>query len=227
MAPLDRVTERFDRVLIVASGPSAEELDLNLVQDARAAGVYVLAVNRTWEWCTRIDGWFTLDPDKYVIRYLFDRDCGVTRYVAIPDDYGREDADVYYHRNMPLFPEVVYLRRISGGGRLGSRYGLSTDVSTVHTGNSAYGALGIAKHMGARKIGLIGVDGNKNLGYAHRLGKPKGQLVHLPRLFATATTQLHSEGIQVQNGSPGSLVKCFVRHPPNAVVKWLMEEYEP
>lgn len=224
MATLDQVTERADRVLIVASGPSAEKMDLSIVAEARTKGVYVLAVNCAWAWCQHIDGWFTLDPDKYVIRYLVDENSKVTRYVAVPDDYGSPSAAVYYHRGMPIFADVVYLRRLTGGGLLGLRMGLSTDPHCIHTGNSAYGALGVARHMGASRVGLIGVDASKQLGYAHHPGSPKMNLTHLPRLFQSAKEQLDAEGISVQNGSPASLVKCFVRRHPNPVVKWLMED---
>lgn len=224
VATLDQVTECADRVLIVASGPSAEKMDLNIVAEARLKGVYVMAVNRAWDWCRYIDGWFTLDPNRQLIRYLVDDGKKVMRYVAVPDDYGSPKAAVHYHRNMPLFPNVVYLRRLTGEGRLSIRYGLSTDPHCIHTGNSAYGALGIARHMGATRVGLIGVDANRQLGYAHQDGFPMTFLNHLPRLFASAKEQLESDGISVQNGSPASLVKCFPRHHPNAVIKWLMED---
>lgn len=223
MASPNQVIEKADRVLIVASGPSARALDLNLVARAREAGVYVLAVNRAWDWCEHIDGWFTLDPDHKLLPYIIDDDTDVTRYVAVPDDYGSPRAEISYHRNMPIFPDVVYLTRLASKEWLGQKYGLSTDPHSIHTGNSAYGALGVAFHMGAKKIGLIGVDVSSRLGYAYHNGRPNHLLMHMSKLFKSAVPQLESAGTAVQNGSPASKVKCFVRRHPNPVVKWLME----
>lgn len=223
MAAFDQVNEKADRILIVASGPSAEHLDLDLVANARKAGVYVLAVNGAWSWCRNIDGWFTLDPDKKVIQYLYIIETTVQRYVAIPDDYGHCRAAIEYHRDMPFFPGVIYLQRLRGNGVKGSREGLSTDSHCIHTGNSAYGALGVARHMNPTRIGLIGVDADRRTGYAHRQGNPRGFLYHLPNLFKSAVKQLEADGITVQNGSPKSLVTCFQRFHPDAVVRWLME----
>jgi len=223
LVPFGRVSQRTDRILIVASGPSAEQLDLELVRDARKAGVYVLAVNGAWSWCWKIDGWFTLDPDLKVIQYIRLEKTTVKRYVAVPYDYGQPDAEINYHRDKCFFPGIIYLQRLAGDGRKGSLDGLSTDPHCIHTGNSAYGALGVARHMNPTRIGLIGVDADKRIGYAHREGRPKGYLYHLPALFKSAVQQLEDEGITVQNGSPDSLVKCFERRDPNAVVKWLME----
>lgn len=225
MAAFDQVTEQAGRVLIVASGPSAMAMDLSLVKQARAAGVYVLGVNRAWDWCPHLNGWFTLDPDYLVLKYIVNEplDESVQRYVAIPPDYGRQDARVAYHRNMPRFPGIVYLRRVQGGGLMKSHPGLSASTDAIHTGNSAYGALGLACHMKPSRIALVGVDAKKHEGYAHLHGRPKYSLHHLPALFATTLDQLDAKDIQVKNGSPDSLVTCFPRCTPNDAIAWLLE----
>ena len=223
MAAFDTVKARADRVLIVASGKSASDLDLTLVRDARLAGVYILAVNRAWDWCEDIDGWFTLDPNYLVIKYMAPGYSHVSRFVAIPDDYGQPDSRIAYHRNKERAPSICYLQRISGDGPLKSCYGLSSDRSKIHTGNSAYGALGLAKHMNAKRVALIGVDANRKEGYAYHEGMPITFLAHLPLLFQSAMPELKENSIGVINGSPFSLVTCFPRCSPNRAVEWVME----
>ena len=223
VAAFDTVKARADRVLIVASGKSATDLDLGLVRDARQAGVYILAVNRAWDWCEDIDGWFTLDPNYLVIKYMAPGYKHAARFVAIPDDYGQPDARIRYHRNKERAPSICYLQRISGDGPLKSCYELATDRSKIHTGNSAYGALGLAKHMKAERVALIGVDANRRAGYAYHEGRTLTFLSHLPLLFQSAVPQLVDDGIQVINGSPNSRVTCFPRCSPNRAVEWVME----
>lgn len=223
VATFDTVTQRAKRILIIASGKSAADMDMDLVRQAKLAGVYVLAVNRSWDWCKPINGWFTLDPDDLVMKYITAEPCGVQRFVAVPEDYGKPDARVSYHRNVERSPNVSYLRRFSGRGPLRSAYDLAENPSNIHTGNSAWGALGLAYHMKPERIALIGVDANRNTGYAHANGKPRTNLRHLPDLFRSAVDRLSSEGIEVCNGSPDSRVLCFVRRDPNRTVKWIME----
>lgn len=223
MESFDEVTERASRVLIVASGRSAAEMGLDVLKRAREAGVYVLAVNRTWEWLKDIDGWFTLDPDKLVMRYLFMKDTPVKRYVAVPDDYGEKRARIRYHQNMPKFKGITYLRRMTGNGPFSACDGLSSDPRIIHTGNSAYGALGLARHLCPERIAMIGVDAHRAWGYAYIDGAPKTRLDHLPALFASAIPDLSAAGIQVVNGSRRSLVDCFPKMTANESIEWLMK----
>lgn len=223
MVAFDTVTQRARRVLIVASGKSATDLDLDLVRQAKAAGVYVLAVNRAWDWCEDISGWFTLDPDYLVMKHITKNAAGVDRFVAVPEDYGQPDARVAYHRNVDRSPGVSYLQRISGDGTLGSAYGLSGNPSCINTGNSGYGALGLAFHMKPERIALIGIDADRNTGYANIGGRPKTRLHHLPKLFSSAAGYLQAENISVRNGSPNSLVLCFHRCRPNEAVGWIAD----
>lgn len=222
MGALEPVTPHGRRVLVVASGPSAEGMDLCLAAEARRAGVYVLAVNGAGLWVPAADGWFTLDPDERALRVLALRPGTYDNFVAVPDDYGASDARVRYHRDRVLPAFVHRLRRVSGDGPLSCRYGLSEDRAAVHTGNSAYGALGVAYHMRPDRVGLIGVDARAALGYAYAKGRPRTRLDHVPRLFASAAPQLAARGIDVMNGSPGSAVACFRAAPPDDVLRWLM-----
>ena len=53
----------------------------------------------------------------------------------------------------------------------------------INTGNSAWGALGLAWHLGFKDVALIGVDAN---GEQRCEGGRSQNLSHLPMLFTTA-----------------------------------------
>ena len=65
---------------------------------------------------------------------------------------------------------------------------LSEDKNIIHSGNSAYGALGLAYSLGAKNVALIGVDASA----CPRVddGKLPNQLKHLPLLFESALPQI-------------------------------------
>jgi len=89
-------------------------------------------------------------------------------------------------------------------------------------GNSAFGALGIAYLMGARRIAIIGLDATRET-YARGVGRPRGGIDHVPGLFATALPQLERRGAEVMNGSPHSRVVCFPRCTPEQALEWISE----
>lgn len=206
------VRGRADRVLIVASGPSAAGLDPDLVTKAAKAGVYVLAVKGAIRWLQVCHGWVTVDPNRRCREMITDLREGVQYFAAVPDDYGSNRAKLLSHR-VERQEGVTYLRRSFGEG-------LSEDPGSVTTGNSAFAALGIAYHMRPSRVAMVGVDGTP-FGYAHLEGNPRGRFDHLPSLFATAYRQLTRGGIRVVNGSPSSQVACFPRTTPNEAVKWI------
>lgn len=204
------------RVLIVAAGPSVEGVDLSMVPPR----VTVIAVNGAIRFTPKVDVWFTLDPSTPNRALLRERRPGVRYVMAVPDDYGSPGAAVQAHR-APRDPGVTYLRRVSGDGPWSARPGLVEDRGAIHTGNSAWGALGYAYHLRPGKIGLLGVDGTSG-GYAYLSGAPRPQFDHLPDLFASALPQLQAAGVSVRNGSPESRVVCFPRVTPSALLRWLL-----
>lgn len=218
MAPsYGTVTEQHARIVIVASGPSVQGVDLTGI----SSDVHVIVVNGAIEWCPRVNSFFSLDPSPYVRRLVRLRRPGVRYYMAVPDSYGERDAPCSSHRDRPD-DHVMYLRRLVGGGYLSARNALSEDPGAIHTGNSGWGALGLAYHMHPRKVALLGVDAN-NAGHAYAdIPQRPGELDHLPALFASACGQLEARGIQVRNGSPESRVTCFTRVDPSAALRWVV-----
>ena len=196
-------------IAIVASGPSVEGVDLRPLHSA-----HVIAVNFAVTWAPVVHSFFSLDPSPSILMLLQQRHRreGVKYHLAVPHDWRGTHRD-----------GIQYLRRISGDGVRGASRGLSEDVSSIHTGNSAFGALGLAYHMRPRKILLLGVDATDN-GYAYNKGSPNWSLGHLPDLFATACDQLRERNISIVNGSPRSLVTCFTRMDPQSGITWLLQE---
>lgn len=210
----DEVTRRADVIAIVATGTSIRN-----VQFSFAPHVYVIAVKGAID-AVQADAWMTVDCNKWTReRYMTDLRPGIEYYAAVPDDYGREDARLLYHRP-PAEEGVHWLRRV-GANRHGT-YGLSEDRSSIHTGNSAYGALGLAYHMQPKRIGIFGVDGTQGE-YGIGEGHPRGGLSHLPALFRTAVPQLSLARIEVALSPTYSRVRCFPRMQTERLIDWLNE----
>lgn len=217
------VTEQHDKIIIMACGPSFRQVDLNLLHSPKLFDAYVIAVNRAIDWTDRADAFFTLDPNEWFYQTVTSRRKeGVQYFAAVPDDYGTSKAVLPSHQNPPL-KHVTYLHRVKGGlGRLKAREKLSEKPNSIHTGNSGYGAFGLAYHMRPKKIVILGLDGTQEP-YAYGTGKPNTSLDHLRYLFNSAMAQIYRRGIQVINGCPGSTVKCMSILHPTEALEWLAE----
>lgn len=203
------VTERADAVAIIASGPSYRDFNFRLL----GQHVHIIAVKGAIEGLgIRAKSWITVDANRKV-RSLWmghmSRVRGVNYYAAVPEDYGTAEARMKWHRP-PAEEGIHYLKRISG-------LGLSEDPSIIHTGNSAWAALGLAYHMQASKIALVGVDGTQEA-YGVGAGAPRGDLSHLSALFDTASRQIARRGALIR--STGKLA-CFEQERAGDVIKWL------
>lgn len=166
------------RAVVVASGPSAQGF-------TPPDGVVVIAVNGAIEWLPRADYWFTLDPSPINMERMNHPRAGVTYCAAL-----NEPAPLWVRR----------FKRVAGRGqepRLGTpewwlwRWSavktLSTTPGKIHTGNSAWGALGLAYHLGAERVALVGVDAS---GEDRIEGGKCRNLSHLPMLFESAMPQI-------------------------------------
>lgn len=147
-------------MFIVASGPSAAGF---IAPD----GVTVICVNGVVGWINRADYWFTLDCDRRNLRRCFRPRCSIQYVAAVP---GRYALPSHVHR----------FHRVSAPG-------LSKHRGVIHSGNSAFGAVGLAYHLGARRVALIGVDGTNETRVE---GGKSGDLSHLPALFESALGQI-------------------------------------
>ena len=174
-----------ERAVIVASGPSARGFQ-------PPENVPVIAVNGSIRWLPRADYWFSLDPshtNKEHLRHAFERgvDCHVAGHgwwsllsIGLPMKIwtrveGPRATGEQLARTYPA-PEWWL-------GRLQGVRGICKKPGCIHTGNSAWGALGLAWHLGFRDVALVGVDATND---ARVEGGTPGNLSHLPLLFESA-----------------------------------------
>ena len=202
------VTVQARSIAIIAPGPSFRLANFVSLKKH----VHIIAVKGAIHGLRRADSWITVDANRRTRQTMMDPFCrkaGTRYYAAVPEDFGQPDARLLWHRAPPE-PDIHWLRCISG-------IGLSYDKSVLHTGNSAFAALGLAFHMGASRVALFGVDGTQGQ-YGIGLGRPRGSLAHLPALFSSAATQLNQAGILVKNAG---YLPVFDRVSTHEAIAWL------
>jgi hypothetical protein len=207
-----RAQRSIKNIAIIGGGRSLQGFDFNQLRDENC---FVIAVNGSGDIVPFADAWFTLDPWGLQGRQLPRNDKweGGQLYAAIPEYYGTKYADGRNHRDPPT-ADIRYLQRVP------YETGLCEDPWAIHTGNSGFGAMGLAYHMRPEKILLLGIDGD--FGYHYTTRKQNRNLSHLPRIFRDSLPQLKKRGIRVINGSPTSTVDCFTRYTPDYGLELLL-----
>lgn len=192
-----------DTIAIVATGPS--------VRGQKIAADMVIAVNSAIEIC-KPDVWFTLDLSPENERIINNPIPGVEYCCALPHWETVPSHAKTYQRIEGNYARPYKLTTANRAHywlwRWSAMLGLSENPDAIHTGNSAYGALGLAYHLRPKKIILYGVDGTQE---ERVTGSYPNYLYHLPLLFASAKPQLQRAGIKVYNASPISLINCFMK----------------
>lgn len=173
------------RVIIVGSGPSVKNFKV-------PRGIPTIAINGAVDWIERASFFFTLDPSDENKRRMANRRRGTQYVCALPD-------------GAPDIPGVHRLTRVGDQTTRGpepenhgspewwlwrwsAMPGLSEEPGKIHSGNSAYGALGLAYSLGYTDVALVGVDGTQEARYPGG-GEPKN-LSHIGLLFASALPQI-------------------------------------
>lgn len=194
----------FKPCIIVASGPSAKGF-------TPPAGIPVIAVNGAIDWLSRADYAFTLDPSRVNMDRMTPKNqkSGVRYVAAVPV-------------NHPLPAGVTRYQRIANRGAepadkssvewLLWRYScvktLCKEPGKIHTGNSSWGALGLAYHLGFTHVALVGVDGTND---PRVDGKRTGDLRHLGQLFASALDQINVVSGGKLNSIPQMSIKEWLQ----------------
>lgn len=164
----------------------------------------VIAVNGAIDWLSRADYFFTLDPSPVNLRRLKQRRDG-TAYCAagirLPGVLSYERVSERGPEPRPRGCPAWWLWRWSAVKTL------ATDPGRIHSGNSAWGALGLAYHLGFTDVALVGVDGTT----APRVeGGNSNNLSHLPELFASALPQINVVSCGALAGIPQTTFKKWV-----------------
>ncbi|ECZ5819429.1 norphogenetic protein [Salmonella enterica] len=190
-----------DRVIIVASGPSAAGF-------VPPRGVPIIAVNGAIDWLSRASYFFTLDPSRDNMRRLRIRRRNVN----------------YCSAGAPVTNHVHSFERVGEQGpephikgspewwlwRWSAKKTLSEDETKIHNGNSAWGALGLAHHLGFKNVALVGVDATQEL-RVHTGGIPNN-LSHLPLLFRSALPQINVVSCGKLNSIPQMSLKQWLKN---------------
>lgn len=227
-----RVTRRHERVVVCGQGPSWADVDTEQLRKTIASGAVPIFVNGAVDSAGPLIDyrlpedqpayWFTLDPSLENLARMASPFTRISYLAAVPEDY---------EQRFPIHQHVSYLRRVvrenpdPGSAPFAERVlsqivgGLSEDPGAVHTGNSGFGALGLAYLMRARRVVLLGIDGR---GHRRWDGTENQSLDHLPDLFAGAVEQLKARGVEVVNGCPTSAVTCFPKMSAEEALAWVM-----
>lgn len=191
------------KCVIVGDGPSAHGF-------VPPEGVAIIAVKRTIHWLARVDYWFSLDPNEASRECMRDQRRGVAYYCAV--DPGDE------------IPEgVTRLERVAHRGRepgmrrtaewwfwrWSSVAGLCKTPGKVHSGNSAWGALGLAYHLGYTDVLLVGVDGTGDPRQSDR--RRPNNLSHLPILFRSALGTVKLQTVGRMRGIPTTTLEAWLQ----------------
>ncbi|WP_147200819.1 hypothetical protein [Pantoea sp. CCBC3-3-1] len=199
MLPIKKPGEG-DRVIIVASGPSAEGF-------LPPRGVPVIAVNGAIDCLSRASYFFTLDPSPINLRRLRIRRRNV-KYcaagVTVPGVYEFERLSLRGKEPASKHSPEWWLWRWS------ARPVLSEDPNVIHNGNSAWGALGLAHHLGFKNVALVGVDATQEP-RVHSGGTPNN-LSHLPLLFKSALPQINVVSCGKLNSIPQMSMKEWLKN---------------
>lgn len=201
------VTAQEDRLAIVATGPSLRTFDLT-----RFDTVPTIAVNGALPHVSA-EYWVTIDPSRAQRKIMENPVAGVTYYCGLPADFGPETR--LWKMGVRPLAHVHYLERVGGNG-------IPIYPWLIHSGNSAFAALGLACHMRPSKVALFGVDCTAGpYFYATRKHDRPLRLKHVPALFEGCVGHLAARKVEVVNGSPDSLVTCFPRMSPDEALEWL------
>lgn len=189
------------KAIIVASGPSARGF-------VPPKGITIIAVNGAIEWLSRADYFFTLDWAKVNMGRMAHRRQGVKYTAAFPESKWVMPWVKYYKRGEDrTIKQAPYGTPEYWLMRLRCKLGLSEDPTTINTGNSAYGALGLAYHLGFTDVALIGVDATRE---ARIEGGHSRNLSHLPLLFASALPQINVVSCGKMGGIPKMKMEDFI-----------------
>lgn len=193
------------RAIIVGDGPSSSGF-------VPPDGIAVFAVKRTIRWLARADYWFSLDWNTDSRLDAGNPVPGVNYHAAVTKHDRLPEHVTRWER---VSARRMYLPRSVGHEspewwlfRWGAILGLSKEPGKIHSGNSAYGALGLAHHLGYTDVLLVGIDGTADVRQSD--GRPPNNLSHLPLLFQSAMPQIKLATIGGMAGIPHTTLEDWM-----------------
>ena len=148
----------MSKCIIVGSGQSAKDF-------IPPIGVDIIAVNNAISRVPTAKYWFTLDPANYNLKIINDKNIKAIKYVACPPTFELPNdvircKRVENHNRSRVFNQDCYEYFLYQSK---ATLGLSLQYLHISTGNSSYGALNLAYHLGYKDIALIGIDGTDKI----------------------------------------------------------------
>jgi hypothetical protein len=197
-----RVTQQHDNIIIVCGGRSLSKFDFSLIKDLGT----IIVVNTSFTVVPFADYWFTLDITG--VQQPTSSNFSGKLYAAVPQTYGTQ--------NQVVTKNITYLHRLISHNdptiSSESAYvtGLSEDNGCINTGNSGFGAFGLAYHMKPKKILILGMDGD--IGYHYTDTRKNRPLTYLPLLMNSTVAQINKANIKVINGSINSSITAYPKY---------------
>ena len=181
--------------VLVASGPSASAVDLDLARER----AHVLAVNESWRLAPWADALYAAD-----FRFW-------AAHVGVPDFDGLKIAGE--ERAARDWPEEVHAVKI----RRGFDRIVTDELGTVGWGgNSGFHAVNLAVQFGARRLLLVGYDMHVEAGLHWHGPHPKGfnnpnvkSVERWRRMLDAVALDLAAMGVGVINCTPGSALRAY------------------
>jgi hypothetical protein len=199
------VQQRHDKVLSIGGGESLIDFDINQLKDFDGV---IITVNNVVYHLPRVEYWITVDPmrnGKPQVAMMEKRE-GVYYFCAYPD-LEKTPLDRFCYQTVE---GIHYLERI-------------VPENKITTGDSCYGALGLAYHFEASKIIMLGVDAfgyghwyDKKEPYNRSWGRNFGKyLERIPLIYQDCVEQFKRRGSKIVLGSPHSPIDCFEKMSPD------------
>ena len=146
-------------------------------------------------------------------------------YLVVVNEERQFDPDRYVHvkasQAKAIFTPyaLAHPRAVRFGlGRRGGASAPGEGACLDYSNNSPYVAVNLARHLGARRIGLIGVDFTDHHFFGPTGRHPlAGQLPQIDRDYAALAAALRDAGIELVNLSPGSRLTSL----PKVGLEWL------
>ncbi|MBS0445361.1 MAG: glycosyltransferase [Proteobacteria bacterium] len=140
-------------------------------------------------------------------------------YLVVVNERRQFAADRYVHversEAKAVFSQLALEHPRAVRFRLGRRSGTDRgDGQSLHyTGNSPYVAVQLARHMGAARIGLVGVDFDDAGHFFGRTGRHPlaGRLAQIDREYAALADGCRADGVELVNLSPASRLSSLPR----------------
>jgi len=209
------VTQRHDKVIIVAGGNSLRGFNLDKLN---IPNVVTIAVNKAVEYFNA-DYFCTIDRFAPATIKCYPKNC--YKFIGFKE---------------PIFKGFHNLKRyiINHKDQVNNyNFLLCEQKDMIQTHNSAYAAFNLAYHFEPIKVLLLGVDADQSPHFYDDINNPviynnaslgwKNSISKIPLLFEKSLPQINKRGIKVINGSLHSLVNCFDKMSIEDSLDWIKE----